>query len=67
MNIDETLFNQIFQAKLGEVIDKYQPDLIWFDGQMQQIQEPHYLRFLAYGFNQGQPVGPRSDGDHQER
>ena len=51
MNIDEGLFNRIFQAKLGEVIDKYQPDLIWFDGQMTQIKEPYHLQFLAYYFN----------------
>ena len=51
MNIEEELFNRIFQAKLGEVIDKYQPDLIWFDGQMVQIREPYHLRFLAYYFN----------------
>ena len=57
MNIDETLFNKIFQAKLGEVIDKYQPDLIWFDGQMQLIPEPYHLRFLAYYFNQAKKWG----------
>jgi alpha-L-fucosidase len=57
MNIDETLFNKIFQAKLGEVIDRYQPDLIWFDGQMQFIPEPYHLQFLAYYFNQAQRWG----------
>ena len=50
-NVSEELFNQIFLAKLGEAIDKYQPDLIWFDGQMSQIQNPYHLRFLAYYFN----------------
>jgi alpha-L-fucosidase len=57
MNIDETLFYQIFQAKLGEVIDKYRPDLIWFDGQMQEIPEPYHLNFLAYYFNQAAKSG----------
>jgi len=52
MNIPEELFNKIFQAKLGEVIDKYRPDLIWFDGRLEEIQEPYHLRFLAYYFNQ---------------
>ncbi|MHB8901258.1 MAG: alpha-L-fucosidase [Thermoguttaceae bacterium] len=47
MNIDETLFDKIFQVKLGEVIDRYEPDLIWFDGQMQLIPEPYHLNFLA--------------------
>ena len=51
MNVSEEFFNQIFQAKLGEAIDKYQPDLIWFDGQMSQIHDQSHLRFLAYYFN----------------
>jgi len=57
MNIPEELFNRIFQAKLGEVIDKYQPDLIWFDGQMTQIKEPYHLQFLAYYFNSAKEWG----------
>jgi alpha-L-fucosidase len=57
MNIDEVLFNKIFQAKLGEFIDEYQPDLIWFDGQMQQIKDPYHLQFLAYYFNQAKKRG----------
>jgi len=56
-NVSETLFNQIFLAKLGEAIDKYQPDLIWFDGQMSQIQEPYHLRFLSYYFNNAKQWG----------
>jgi len=50
-NLSEELFNQIFLAKLGEVIDQYRPDLIWFDGRLEEIQEPYHLRFLAYYFN----------------
>ncbi len=57
MNIEETLFNKIFLAKLGEVVDRYRPDLIWFDGQMQLIPEPYHLQFLAYYFNQAQRRG----------
>ena len=56
-NVSETLFNKIFLAKLGEVIDKYQPDLIWFDGQMSQIQDPYHLRFLAYYFSSARKWG----------
>ena len=52
MNIDETLFNKIFQTKLGEVIDKYEPDMIWFDGQLPEIQDSYHRYFLAYYFNQ---------------
>jgi len=57
MNVPEEFFNRIFQSKLGEVIDKYQPDLIWFDGQMVQIKEPYHLRFLAYYFNNAKKWG----------
>ena len=57
MNVPEELFNRIFQAKLGEVIDKYQPDLIWFDGQMTQIKEPYHLQFLAYYLNDARRTG----------
>lgn len=57
MNIDETLFDKMFQANLGEVIDRYQPDLMWFDGQMQLIPEPYHLNFLAYYFNQARKWG----------
>ena len=57
MNIEEELFNKIFLAKLGEAIDKYQPDLIWFDGQMVQIEDPYHLRFLAYYFNNAKKWG----------
>lgn len=57
MNIDEELFFKIFQAKLGEVIDKYEPDLIWFDGQMTEIKEPYHLNFLSYYFNRAKHWG----------
>lgn len=57
MNIPEYLYNKMFQAKLGEVIDKYEPDLIWFDGQMSLILEPFHLNFLAYYFNRAEEWG----------
>ncbi|WP_146403146.1 alpha-L-fucosidase [Planctomycetes bacterium CA13] len=57
MNISEYLFNMLFQAKLGEAIDKYEPDMIWFDGRMSDILEPYHLNFLAYYFNQADKWG----------
>lgn len=51
MNISEDLFNDIFLSKLGEVIDKYEPDFIWFDGQLPEIREQTHLNFLSYYFN----------------
>jgi len=57
MNVTHDFYNKIFQAKLSEVIDKYQPDLIWFDALMEQIEEKSHLRFLAYYFNTAEKWG----------
>lgn len=51
MNIEPELYYKIFQTKLGEVIDKYQPDFIWFDSKMDLIPDDYHQRFLAYYFN----------------
>ena len=56
-NVSEEMFNKIFLAKLGEAIDKYKPDLIWFDGQMVQIGDAYHQRFLAYYFNNAKDWG----------
>ncbi len=57
LNVSDELFNKIFVAKLAEVIDKYKPDLIWFDGRMEYIQNPYHLRFLSYYFNNAKKWG----------
>ena len=41
----------MWYAKLIEVIDGYQPDLIWQDFALGQVQESDRLRFLAYYYN----------------
>ncbi|MFB3894954.1 MAG: alpha-L-fucosidase [bacterium] len=38
-------------AKLYEVIDGYQPDMLWFDFGLKYIIEPYKLKFLAYYYN----------------
>ena len=38
-------------GKLKEVIDKYEPDLIWFDSWLDQIPEKYLQRFCAYYLN----------------
>ncbi|MCD6304514.1 MAG: alpha-L-fucosidase [Planctomycetes bacterium] len=52
MNLPEKLFDELWQAKLGEVIDQYQPDVIWFDGALEQVPDEYHRNFLAYYFNQ---------------
>jgi alpha-L-fucosidase len=46
----KTFLDQWF-GKTLEVIDKYQPDLLWFDDAIERVQE-HYVReMLAYYYN----------------
>jgi alpha-L-fucosidase len=56
MNIEPELYYKMFQTKLGEVIDKYEPDLIWFDSKMDLIPDEYHRRFLAYYFNKAQAL-----------
>ncbi len=44
-------FLEQWKGKLTEVVDKYQPDLIWFDFALEGIKEIYRLEFLAYYFN----------------
>lgn len=46
--------NQLWQAKLKEVIDGYRPDIIYQDFNLGQIQESNRLNFLSYYYNQAQ-------------
>jgi alpha-L-fucosidase len=43
--------NQLWYDKLVEVIDGYQPDLIWQDFDLGLVQESDRLQFLAYYYN----------------
>ncbi len=44
-------------TKIREVIDKYQPDMLWFDFGLNFVQE-HYKRgFLAYYYNKAEEWG----------
>ncbi|BCJ62900.1 alpha-L-fucosidase [Micromonospora endophytica] len=42
---------QLWYDKLREVIDGYQPDIIWQDFNLPRIDESRRLQFLAYYFN----------------
>jgi alpha-L-fucosidase len=44
-------FLKMWKGKLQEVIDRYSPDLIWFDSWLDEIPEPVQLDFLAYYLN----------------
>lgn len=44
--------NQLWYNKLVEVINGYQPDLIYHDFDLNLVEETYRLQFLAYYFNQ---------------
>jgi len=44
-------FEQMWLAKLVEVIDAYQPDLIWFDSWLDRVSEQKRAEFSAYYLN----------------
>ncbi len=43
--------------KSNEVVDKYSPDIVYFDAWMDQIPEQYKLDFLAHYFNHAQKEG----------
>ncbi|GGZ87749.1 alpha-L-fucosidase [Algibacter mikhailovii] len=44
-------FNDDWLNRLKEIIDKYDPDLVWFDNKMDVISEAHRKAFLEYYYN----------------
>lgn len=43
---------QMWQAKCDEVVDKYHPDIMYFDAYMDQIPEKYKQNYLAHYFNE---------------
>jgi len=57
-NIPEDKWNEeVWFGKLKEVIDKYQPDIIWFDSWLDQIPEAYRQKFCAYYLNEAEKQG----------
>ena len=50
----ETWYNDIWLGKLKEVIDNYQPDIIWFDYVLGDVPEMYRKEFAAYYLNNAQ-------------
>lgn len=50
--LPDQAFNTNWLAKIEEVVDKYKPDLVYFDNKMDIIDEKYRLKFLADYYNQ---------------
>ena len=48
---------KMWNGKLAEVIDNYQPDMIWFDSWLDQIPESNRQEFVAYYLNAAESWG----------
>lgn len=54
---EEKWLKEVWFGKLKEVIDKYQPDIIWFDSWLDQIPENYLQKFCAYYLNEAEKLG----------
>ncbi|UCD49762.1 MAG: alpha-L-fucosidase [Phycisphaerales bacterium] len=65
---DRTLARNRWLIKLKEVIDRYQPDQIWFDFGLAKMPDDYKQRMAAYYYNHekiwGKPVIITRKGDH---
>jgi alpha-L-fucosidase len=50
-------FLHVWLGKIREVVDNYQPDLLWFDFGLQFVQEHYKREFLAYYYNKAREWG----------
>jgi len=54
---EEKWLEEVWFGKLKEVVDKYQPDIIWFDSWLDQIPEAYRQKFCAYYLNEAEKWG----------
>ncbi|WP_152285452.1 alpha-L-fucosidase [Flavicella marina] len=50
-------FNDEWLNRLKEIIDNYNPDLVWFDNKMDVVSEEHRKEFLEYYYNHAENKG----------
>ncbi|MEO1010096.1 MAG: alpha-L-fucosidase [Bacteroidota bacterium] len=50
-------FNRDWLARLKEILNNYDPDLVWFDNKMDVIGEQYRKDFLAYYYNRAEKNG----------
>ncbi|MDO6761255.1 alpha-L-fucosidase [Tamlana sp. 2_MG-2023] len=49
--VADDAFNKEWLDRLKEIVDKYNPDLVWFDNKMDVISEEYRKEFLQYYYN----------------
>ena len=54
---EEKWLEEVWFGKLKEIVDKYQPDIIWFDSWLDQIPENYRQKFCAYYLNEADKLG----------
>lgn len=54
---EDQWLKEVWLGKLKEVIDKYHPDIIWFDSWLDQIPEAVRAEFAAYYLNEADKAG----------
>lgn len=54
---EEKFLENIWYGKLKEVIDKYQPDIMWFDSWLDEIPESYRQKYCAYYLNEAEKWG----------
>jgi alpha-L-fucosidase len=50
-------FQETWEAKIKEAVDKYQPDLVYSDSRLNIIDERRRIDVLAYYYNQAEKLG----------
>ena len=55
--LPDSAFNQEWLDRLNELMDNYEPDIMWFDNKMDIIDEAYRKRFLANFYNQAAQSG----------
>jgi alpha-L-fucosidase len=66
-NMPAEKFNRLWLAKVIEVVDRYRPDIIWFDSRMDLIPDKYRTEFLAHYFNKADEWGAEVVVTYKER
>jgi len=51
---EEQWLEEVWLGKINEVLDKYHPDIIWFDGWLDSIPESYRMRMAADYYNKAE-------------